>query len=264
MLGKRVITALLGVPLVFTLTYLGGHFLLLAILIIVFFILDEMFHALKKMDVRINRAIGILGSFAFVISAHVHGNGYYPMITYLVVMVYLLYYVNGYPKVALKDVGILFFTSLYVGYFLSYAILIRHLPNGLFFLLLVFILTWSADIGAYFTGSLIGRRKLAKTISPKKTLEGAAGGIVFPVTAVLLTNMIAPFSDKIISILFLGVLAGLFAQFGDLAASAIKRQANIKDFGSILPGHGGFTDRFDSFLTAAPMVYYYLVLFIIN
>jgi len=135
-----------------------------------------------------------------------------------------------------------------------------HFPvaaRGAWLVLYVFVVTWSADAGAYFIGMRFGKRPLAPRLSPKKTVEGAVGGVLAStVTSLLMGTWLGlPW----IHCLIIGPVLGALGEIGDLAESALKRDLGIKDFGGILPGHGGVLDRFDSLLFTAPVAYYYLV-----
>ena len=159
---------------------------------------------------------------------------------------------------SLRQGAIVLTGMLYVGLTLSYLVSVRLLPEGellLFFLLLV---TWAADTGAYYVGILYGQRALAPRISPKKTIEGLAGGVIGAtiVAFVARWTFVPDFSnlDTLVLALFL-TLAGLW---GDLVESAIKRGVGVKDSGGLLPGHGGMLDRLDSLLFTAPAFYYYV------
>ncbi len=136
--------------------------------------------------------------------------------------------------------------------------------DSLFYLALIFIGAWITDAGAYFIGRFFGRHKMAPEISPKKTIEGALGGVVcsavmFPVAGLIYQSYAASIgitvSVRYPLLIVLGVLSAFAAIFGDLAASFIKRRCKIKDFGHILPGHGGIMDRFDSVMFVAPFLY---------
>jgi len=147
---------------------------------------------------------------------------------------------------------------LYVGLTLSYLVLVRLLPEGeslLFFLLLV---TWAADTGAYYVGTLYGQRALAPRISPKKTAEGLAGGFIGAtiVAFVARWTFVPEFSN--LDTLVLALVLTLAGLWGDLVESAIKRGVGVKDSGGLLPGHGGMLDRLDSLLFTAPAFYYYV------
>ena len=139
-------------------------------------------------------------------------------------------------------------------------LLVRFMSNGGAIYLLAFLGAWICDTFAYFTGMLFGKRKLIPEISPKKTVEGAIGGVIFTVVGfalyALIWNNIYP--DNKLSYLTLciyGLVLSIASQFGDLIASSIKRQYNVKDYGSIFPGHGGVLDRFDGVLVVAPFLY---------
>ena len=147
---------------------------------------------------------------------------------------------------------------LYLGLTLSYVVLVRMLPHGeslVFFLLLV---TWAADTGAYYAGTLYGRRRLAPRISPKKTVEGLAGGLAGATMVACAARWTFVPDFSMVDTLVLAVLLTLAGLWGDLVESAIKRSAGVKDSGGLLPGHGGMLDRLDSLLFTAPAFYYYV------
>ncbi|HBY99888.1 MAG TPA: hypothetical protein DEO84_01080 [candidate division Zixibacteria bacterium] len=149
--------------------------------------------------------------------------------------------------------------AIYPGFFISFAILMHRdfAPVGWVFLLFVFVNTWIADTFAYGFGRWLGKRKLAPTISPKKTWAGFigsfAGGLITPFLAI-------PFLPNwsLAALMMLSLVATLFGQIGDLIESAIKRDCGIKDSSNLIPGHGGVLDRFDSFVIALPAVYFML------
>jgi phosphatidate cytidylyltransferase len=118
----------------------------------------------------------------------------------------------------------------------------------------LFIVIWSIDTGAYAVGVKLGKHKLSQNISPKKTLEGALGGIAVGIIVSILCGFI-------LESLVLGIFLAFSSQFSDLAESLLKRDVGLKDTSNLLPGHGGMLDRFDSFLFTAPLLYYYLSIF---
>jgi len=265
LLKLRVLTALAGIPLLVAIINLGGYYLLLSVLAVVLLALDELFHAFENFTSRgVIKTVGYFSGILFILGAFYYDGVLIAETLFVVAALNLLYYVFAFPKVEFWEIGLTILSAIYVGYFLSFILLLRNLPQGEFFLLLAFILTWSTDIGAYSFGMLFGRTKLSQNLSPKKTVEGAFGGLVFPLAAVYSAFLLVPVEVSLIKVLGLGLAAGIIGQVGDLVASAIKRQAGIKDFGNILPGHGGFLDRFDSFILVAPLVYYYLRMFIID
>jgi phosphatidate cytidylyltransferase len=160
------------------------------------------------------------------------------------------------------------FGVMYVGWLSAHLVLLRELPwragtvyaEGAAYVLLAFFITWSCDTGAYAVGRTFGRHRVWQRISPRKTLEGAIGGLCFAVIGAFVARawfarFLGPWDP-----LALGILVGIFAQVGDLVESLLKRDARHGDSSDIIPGHGGILDRFDSLYFAAPLVYYYLKL----
>ena len=169
-------------------------------------------------------------------------------------------FVFTYPKYNNKQIMTAFFGMVYVGVMLSYIYQTRVLPGGAFLVWLIFLCSWGCDTCAYCVGVLIGKHKMAPVLSPKKSIEGAVGGVL---GAALLGAIYAaatgaynpnPAHTPLIYAIICGVGA-LVSMVGDLAASAIKRQENIKDYGTLIPGHGGILDRFDSVIFTAPVIY---------
>jgi phosphatidate cytidylyltransferase len=160
----------------------------------------------------------------------------------------------------LMDPAIIVFGPLYIGLCLGHLLLVRAMPDGEFLIFGLFLVTWAADTGAYYAGTSLGRHKLAPAISPNKTVEGFAGGLAAAILSAFLAQ--AWFLPSLtgadcVALGFLLTIAGLL---GDLAESAMKRGAGVKDSGSLIPGHGGILDRLDSLLFTAPAFYYYVFL----
>ena len=164
---------------------------------------------------------------------------------------------------------ILTFYSMFfyiVGCFSAISV-IRYMPNGQYFYLIIFISSWTCDTFAYFAGRLLGRHKLIPQISPKKTVEGAIGGVVFSVVGLTIYYFILFYAFGIEitywKILIIAIILSIVSQIGDLIASCVKRQYNVKDYGNIFKGHGGVLDRFDSVMLVAPTLYILIRLFLI-
>ena len=169
-------------------------------------------------------------------------------------------YVFSFPEYHIDDIMKLIFAMLYVGVLLSCVFLIRELSSGRFVVWLVFLSAWGSDTCAYCAGMLWGKHKMTPVLSPKKTIEGAGGGVV---GAVILGMLYGIFTTRQTGAYMLICLGGaVVSMIGDLAASAIKRQKGIKDFGNLIPGHGGILDRFDSVIFTAPAVYLLAVLLV--
>jgi phosphatidate cytidylyltransferase len=157
---------------------------------------------------------------------------------------------------AIVAISTTIFGILYISWFLSFLIKIRSLENGFGLLVLVLVTTKLCDIGAYLTGSRFGRTPLMPRISPKKTVEGAIGGLVFSIAGALLCRPLLGFDYP--RLLLLGFGLGVLAQIGDLSESLMKRDCEVKDSGSLFPGMGGILDLVDSLLFTAPAFYFYI------
>ena len=178
---------------------------------------------------------------------------------FLIVLMFV--YVLSYPKYDAKQLMAAFFGMFYVGTMLSYVYQIRTLNNGLYLAFLVFLCSWGCDTCAYCVGVLIGKHKMAPKLSPKKSIEGAVGGVLGSalLTALycfIFRNHMNIDGTEIAILAVIAAVAGLISMVGDLCASAIKRNYDIKDYGHLIPGHGGILDRFDSMIITAPIIYY--------
>ena len=151
------------------------------------------------------------------------------------------------------------FGVFYVGLLLGYFSLLRNLEHGVALVFFVIIVTWLSDTGGFFVGKTLGRHPLAPTLSPKKTIEGLLGGVVFSVAGAIICQVtFIPFFS-LFQCGMLGIGLALLGALGDLAESAIKRSVHVKDSGTIIPGHGGALDRVDSLLFTGPAMYYYVM-----
>ncbi len=155
-------------------------------------------------------------------------------------------------------------TSVFAGVLLpvmfSAIIRIRALENGEYWILMPFLAAWMTDTGAYFTGVFLGRHKLCEKISPKKTVEGAIGGVVVCAAALFAFVYVMRVDINYISFAIGALVLSVLAQIGDLSFSIIKREYNIKDYGNLMPGHGGVLDRFDSTMFTIPASYILLMI----
>jgi phosphatidate cytidylyltransferase len=152
---------------------------------------------------------------------------------------------------------------VYLGGLASHFVLVRELPDGRDWLLVVLFTVWTTDTGAYFVGRAVGSHKLAPSVSPGKTWEGAGGGQVAGLAAVAVLDVVLDLSLSAGEIVALGVLVPAVGQVGDLAESWLKRRLGVKDSGFLVPGHGGIADRLDSLLFAAPAVFYFVRWFVL-
>lgn len=182
----------------------------------------------------------------------------------LIVYLFILLYASVFARMEYRtnDIALAFFCTLFVTISFSSILVTRIIRGGEHIYLLIFIGAWITDTFAYFTGKLFGKHRFIPQISPNKTLEGSIGGVIFCMIAFCVYGFILSFfivkNSDITPNYFLLAAAGFFtsivAQVGDLSASAIKRNYNIKDFGTVFPGHGGVLDRFDSVMAVAPII----------
>lgn len=158
-----------------------------------------------------------------------------------------------------KDALMCMFGAFLVPYMLSALVRILQLEQGRIYIFVPFLLAFLSDTGAYFVGLSIGKHKLCPTISPKKTVEGFVGGIVMAIAGMITFSVLVTTAISPMIAIILGLLGSIGGVFGDLSMSVIKRQCGIKDYGKLIPGHGGILDRFDSVLITAPLTELFLI-----
>ncbi|MDO5564850.1 MAG: phosphatidate cytidylyltransferase [Eubacteriales bacterium] len=261
----RAISGLILLILSGFIMYQGGDLLFFASMIVSVIGLIELLRIFKLSK----SSLGFFSYFlTFVYYFILYENKSYVVYFIIILLLGLLiFYVVKYPKYNINDVAICFFGVTYVAIMFSFVYLIRLLNYGSYFVWLVFISSWGSDTCAYCIGSLFGKHKLTPLLSPKKSIEGSIAGVlgsallgilfVFLSKSILNLNINAAY----VGVAFACMMGAIISQFGDLAASGIKRDYNTKDYGDIIPGHGGILDRFDSVIFAAPAVYFTLLLF---
>jgi len=265
---QRIISALIMLPLL-VFVYIGGIPFFIICACIAEVGMYEFYHGYEQIDIHPNKTLGcVLTLLMYIIVFYGEFFSSKALVySHLLLLWVFLSVCTGLCITLLKpDHNILDgpITSLgvfYIGFFVVHAVLIDRLPRYSEIVWLVFLSAFGADIFAYFVGCAIGKRKLCPTISPKKTVEGAIGGVIGSTLLCGLFGYIC-FKELIIHCLIIGFLGSFFAMTGDLVASAFKRKMGIKDYGNLIPGHGGILDRFDSVLFVAPFVYYYTIIFI--
>lgn len=272
MLKERLLIGILGAVFACVILLSEGFVIGIAVSVIVVWSLSELYNAFGFFKKNIPLAVfGYLVSFLvllmFVYSDGVSAFNYAAclLLLFVYVCVLLIYMVLSHPKTTFSDVSVSVFSIVYVVFLLSHLILIRKSDNGRLIIWVPFIIAWLSDTMAYTFGLIFGKHKLIPAVSPKKTVEGAIGGVLGGAVFMLIYGIICSYAIGVdvnyINMIFAGISGSVLSQFGDLAASCIKREHNIKDFGTILPGHGGILDRFDSVVVAAPFVYYFITVF---
>lgn len=256
-LKHRLLTAVLGIPLLISLIYFGSIPLFLAVLLVFFLGLKEFIHMVENAGYFPLKMSMYIGGFLLIGESYLY-KGEHGILAFFIVFMLLIINLVLLNKISLATMAVSLLGVVYLS-FLKYILLLRDLPNGFLLIFMAFLLTWMVDTGAYFSGRFFGHKKLAPSISPNKTQEGAIGGIIITIlTAVVLHFTLIPIG--VFNAVILGFLISILGQLGDLFESFIKRSANVKDSGNLLPGHGGVLDRFDSILFTVPITYYFIYL----
>lgn len=256
MLRIRAITALVLMPIVLGSVYFGGlaFFLLVALALLVAG--WEFFEMAQHAGHRPQSAIGLALIALILIDAYAGTNALREIIVGFAIVTLIVGVFRPQPG-WLVGWAMTLAGALYVGWIGSYFLLVRGLPNGLVWTVIALVIAWATDIGGYVVGTRIGKRGFFTQVSPKKTWEGAFGGLGLALAVML---VIGAFIDlPLIHRVLFGAGLCIAASFGDLAESLLKRQSGVKDSSHIIPGHGGLLDRIDSLLFAAVFAYYYLV-----
>lgn len=238
-------------------TIISGSWILFFTLLAVSLIgMRELYKVMKVSDehVTVLELVGYLGAVLYYIAMKADFGNYGTMAIIISMILILFVYVFGYPKYHAEQVMAAFFGVVYVAVMLSFIYLTRSLPDGKLLVWLIFLCSWGCDTCAYCVGMLIGKHKMAPVLSPKKSIEGAVGGVAG--AALLGVIYAAATQGKMAEYALICAVGALISMVGDLAASAIKRNQNIKDYGKLIPGHGGILDRFDSVIITAPVIYY--------
>jgi len=256
-LKTRVITALIGAPLLIAIMYLGSYYRIAIFLLLAFLALRELFIMMQAKGLT---PLVLPGYVILLLSLSLYSPiPYQEFLFFLGIMLVVIISVIAYPKIDFASTGVSIFFAGYCGVLLSYALRISMMESGFMLIMFAFLLTWASDVGGYFAGSRWGKHKLAPLLSPNKTWEGAAGGILMSVIIALLFYQLFFSSSLALVFVLLGLLASAGAQFGDLFISGLKRYMGAKDSGNLIPGHGGVLDRFDSFILVVPIVYYFVI-----
>ncbi len=240
----------------------GGWVLFVTLLAVSLIGMRELYRAagVSREKWNLLEASGYAGAVLYYLSLALTGEEFHlpALLTGLVLI--MCVYVFTYPRYQAEQVMAAFFGVVYVAVMLSFLYQTRQLAGGAFLVWLIMLCSWGCDTCAYCVGVLFGKHKMAPVLSPKKSVEGAVGGVVgAALLGALYAWAISPWNPHPAHtpLIYAAICAAgaLVSMVGDLAASAIKRQKNIKDYGKLIPGHGGILDRFDSVIFTAPMIY---------
>ena len=261
---KRVITSVVGLPALVFLVLLGNAYLQVGLTALSLIGLYELYRAVSGKNLSVH-AVGYAFCVIYIFSIERAVFNSFFMTSAVVMFTLMIFLVVNHKNINFIDCAVTLFGFYYVPFMLSNVFLVRDFEvYGIYFVWLIFISAWGTDTGAYCAGKTLGKsgkHKLTPVLSPKKTIEGACGGVIFSALLSFAYGLVVSrmfIINEINVILFcvvIGITGSVLAQFGDLTASAIKRYTGIKDYGHLFPGHGGVLDRFDSVLFTAPAVY---------
>ncbi len=262
MFRTRLLSGIVLVVLAGILVTKGGALLCGAMAVISLIGMFELYRVMG-VESRAPGAAGYLACLAYYGMVWLGDESYLTLLAIATLMILMAIYVVTFPEYGTEQITVAFFGVFYLAVMLSYLYRVRELPDGMYLVWLIFISSWGSDTCAYCVGMLLGRHKLAPVLSPKKSIEGAVGGVA---GAALLAFLYASFfGDRMqeiaspqISCVLACAIAAVISEIGDLAASAIKRNHRVKDYGHLIPGHGGVLDRFDSMIFTAPAIYFAL------
>jgi phosphatidate cytidylyltransferase len=262
MLYLRVLSALVGIPIVIGAVYMGGPWYAILLLLVANLGIFEYLNMLKERDYKVSFTLGFIGVSLFLVAVYLNlANFIYPLIM-LIFSILFVQSLFGMGRQSIAESAVSLWGMLYLGGFCGYMLSLRLMPEGALYTYMLLIGVWVHDTAAYFIGRRWGIHKFAPAISPNKSVEGSVAGVLSTVIIAFSITILAPGLLPLNpgqAILF-GLGIAVFAQLGDLLESAMKRQLEVKDSGNLIPGHGGILDRFDSLLFTAPFVYYFFML----
>jgi len=266
--ATRIIVAVFAIPLILAAAYFGGIYFFIFTLLISLAAYYEFVLLAKNKGANANLRFGLFAIVIFLINNFRVFIDFYTIVLLIVFLITLieLFRNNG---SAILNIGASLLGIFYIGLFSSALLAIREFyPNigdiyfrGGYLIISIFASIWICDSAAYYGGTALGKHKLFPRVSPNKSWEGALFGFVFALIAMLLAKIIVLNFLSWGTAIAIGIIVGVFGQIGDLIESLFKRDAEVKDSSSIIPGHGGIFDRFDSLLYTAPLILIYLKYF---
>lgn len=263
----RVLIAVIFIPFILYISHFGGIPFMSFINLLILLGLLEFSSILKLQKISISQTFLMISGLLVGLSVYFFGDRFILLIILFGVLTSGLFQLTRYKfDNAVENLSSFLFGLIYVAVFFSFLILIREFPHksgleyhlGGLWIIFLFLCTWFSDILSYFIGTPFGKHKISPLLSPNKSWEGSFGGIAGALLAAFVSKSIFLKEIPLFHLLSLAILISVFGQIGDFVESSFKRQVSLKDSSSIIPGHGGILDRFDSLLFSAPLVYFYL------
>lgn len=260
----RVLTAVIGIPVIILVLLAPSWVMLAAVILCSLIGLFEFYGAVELRKTKpLLCVLGYIGAAAMPLCVFLEPK---QILTCAFVYMIILFSVMlmSHRKIMFTDISLTVMSLIYIPFLLAHILFIRRMEFGNIIVWLVFVGAFMTDSCAFFAGKALGRHKLCPDISPKKTVEGAIGGVVgcglaFLLFAFIVNTALGRWLDgytmSYLRMFILGLISAVLAQIGDLTASLIKRQFEIKDFGNLFPGHGGMLDRCDSIVLVAPTIF---------
>lgn len=267
MFKTRLASGIVLIIVLLALGLTGGDVLLAGLGVISLVGLYELYRVFH-LEKRLAGGVGYAAALVYYFGIKLWGTR---LDLFLFAMVFLMLlmavYVFSFPNYQAGQIMAAFFGVFYTAMMLSCIYLTYMLPNGKYLIWLIFLCSWGCDTCAYCVGVLFGKHKMAPVLSPKKSVEGAVGGVIGTALLTVLYGFVFQKAmgstwEGIFRLAAISSAGALVSMIGDLAASAIKRNYEIKDYGSLIPGHGGILDRFDSVIFTAPLIYFLALYFV--
>ncbi|MFH1288284.1 MAG: phosphatidate cytidylyltransferase [bacterium] len=254
---KRIITGIIAIPIITAIIFYSPIMLSIFTWTVITFAMGE-YYNMEKLPIKID--FTIFAGFSLILCFLALKNNF-PLFNIIFIMLLVTLWVLHCKKINSKHFLLISIGNIYITYSFSHLLFLRNIPElGARYVFFIFLLVWITDTSAYFIGTNYGKHKLAPNISPKKTKEGTIAGIIGAVLVTLLAKFTFIPALTLPRCFIIGITFSMVAQIGDLFESALKRKANLKDSGNLIPGHGGVLDRFDSLLFTIPSWYYYVKL----
>lgn len=267
---KRLITALISIPVIFLLIYISDKSFIALVVLATMVGQYEFYRLFYKEGNQPSQVFGLVLGLLLLLSFYLKSReielvpmGLLISGGIIAVLLFQLLLVREITN-ALQVTAVIFFGIFYVNWLMGHLFLLRGLGSGAHLIVFLFMVVWMTDTAAYYVGSTIGRYKLFPSVSPNKTIEGLIGGVGGSLLAGIIGKIWLISGFGLGEAVRLSLLLGILAQLGDLSESLLKRSAGVKDSSNLIPAHGGVLDKIDGILFATPALYYYIHIFKMN
>lgn len=260
---ERAISGIVLVIIVLAAALMGGAVMFGLTLILSLIGIYEIYKTVG-VEKKLMGIIGYIACVCYYVAVYMYGDKYLGLFIIAYLLILMTVYVFTFPKYNTESALMSFFGVIYVAILMSFMYQLRESDGGKFTFWLIFIASWGCDTCAYLAGVMFGKHKMAPVLSPKKTIEGAVGGVLGAAgIGALYGYFVGDYvnmGNAVVAFAIICGITGLVSMIGDLTASAIKRNYEIKDYGKLIPGHGGVLDRFDSIIFTSPIIFYLITL----